>query len=133
MTEIEAKQRIIKGFEEAFRCMDGQRLAWFELPQRDGEIIRGTYVVYAAVGPDLDKLENWFFDVVVNPLLDKAGPGGYLYWRHPERVTAYSAADDQYVIRTRITVFSNSLDEVRIDNAIKPDQLGLPRPDGDIF
>ena len=122
----ETEERIIIAFEKVFRCVDGQRCAWFELPQRDGERIRGTYVVYAAVGRNLEALEAWFIGKVVGALAEQAGNSGYLYWRRPERVEVYEAQDGEYVIRTRIAVFNEGLEEVSIDSAIP--KVGLPAP-----
>ncbi len=128
----EVERRIIDAFESAFYCQPGPSVAYFDIPQRAGDEIlsvRATYVVYAVTGQNLDDTETWFFEHVINPLIKNALAGGYLFWRNPERVSVdvRDVAKPQYVVRTRIAVLNQALEEVRINDAIKP--AGEPTPE----
>lgn len=127
---IDTEERIIEGFESFFDCQPGPPRAFFELPQRVGDSVRVTYVVYAITGQDLSDMEQWFFARVIDPLRYKAGTGSFLYWRNSERVSvsvrSVDGAKTQYVIRTRLAVFDRDLHEIRIHDAIKPEGVTTP-------
>ena len=119
--------RIIQAFEDDFRCELGPAKAFFELPQRGypGNPVRVIYVTYAIQGTDLQKVEGWFFEYVIDVLREKTGGDGYLYWRNPERVLVYPIKTKTltsgaqvvrdpiiYKIRTRFAVLDKELNAV---------------------
>ena len=116
---------IIQALEDDFRCEFGPAMAFFELPQRSGEPVRVIYVTYAIQGEDLQDVENWFFEHVIDPLREKTGGDGFLYWRNPERVLVYPITSKTlssgaqvtrnpplYKIRTRFAVLDKDLNPV---------------------
>ena len=116
---------IIQAFEDDFRCEFGPATAFFELPQRSGEPVRVIYVTYAIQGEDLQDVENWFFEYVIDVLREKTQGDGFLYWRNPERVLVYpirtktlsSGAEVPrdpilYKVRTRFAVLDKELNPI---------------------
>lgn len=116
---------IIQAFEDDFTTEMGPAKAFFELPQRDGDPVRVIYVTYAVQGTDLQKVENWFFEYVIDVLREKTGGDGYLFWRNPERVLVYPITTKVlssgakvtrdpviYKIRTRFAVLDKKLNPV---------------------
>lgn len=112
-------QRLRDVAEHYFDCTWGQPRAFFELPQRRGEDIRVTYVVYAVAGNDLAELEQWMIDEVLRPLDQKAGDGSRLYWRNDQCFNLTLIEGDRYYLRTRLAVLDKDLNEVRLDDLIK--------------
>lgn len=122
-----AANELIDRFYGRFTCIQGEPKAFFELPQKDGSVVRGIYVTYAIRGRILEDAKQYFIDKVITPLAEKAtdvdelqaeAAGPFLYWRLPKRVDV-EFMDNYYVIRTRIAVFDNELNPVEIDDMIK--------------
>lgn len=120
-----AEQRIIGALETDFTAELGPAKAFFELPQREGDPVRVIYVTYAIQGEDLQDVENWFFEHVIDVLREKTGGDGYLYWRNPERVLVYPVTTKTltsgaqvtrdpviYKIRTRFAVLDKFLNPI---------------------
>jgi len=138
-TPQKVEARIIDAFERAFITEYGPARAFFQIPQRNADPVRVVYVVYAAMGPDLDKVHDWFFEHVVDPLISKAA-GGWLYWRNPERVLAYGSnvvriGEDKghtplYKIRTRLAVLDMALNPVTLGDPTKHEGVNMVQVDG---
>lgn len=130
---------IIQAFEDDFTAELGPAKAFFELPQRSGDPVRVTYVTYAIQGEDLQKVENWFFEYIIDVLREKTGGDGYLFWRLPERVLVYSLTTKTlssgaevtrtptlYKIRTRFAVLDKELNPVVLPDYSKPEGALTP-------
>ena len=129
---------IIQAFEDDFTAELGPAKAFFELPQRDGKPVRVIYVTYAIQGEDLQAVENWFFENVIDVLREKTGGDGFLYWRNPERVLVYpittkilssgtkvTRSPVLYKIRTRFAVLDKDLNPVVVPD-YKPEGALTP-------
>lgn len=136
MTTRTSEDRIIETLENNFRTERGPAKAFFELPQRDADPVRVIYVTYAVQGEDLQLVENYFFEYVIDPLIELTGGEGYLFWRNCERVLVYAISTKTlssgaqvtrkpplYKIRTRFAVLDKSLNAV-----VAP----LYKPEGDL-
>ncbi len=103
-----------------FNCMPGPLCAYFEIPQRESEDIRVTYVVYAAQGSGRDKLEQWFLENVLLPLRGAAGSGARLYWRlSGSCIELTEIAPSKWRVYTRLAVLDKDLEPVVIDDMVK--------------
>ena len=112
-------QRLREVAEQYFDCQHGVPMAFFEIPQRDGEDIRVIYVTYAVRGPDVFDLEQWMIDNVILPLMEKTDGQGKLYWRLAECFDMSLDTDGLYSLRTRIGVLDKDLNVVRLDEVMK--------------
>ena len=108
--------KAIEYAEENFRCLMGEQKAFFEIPQRNGEPIRGIYVVYALRGRDEEALER---AMVASFRKLKEMGGEYLYWRNEEKVSLGQDGDGLHRIRARIVVFDRDLRPIVWDDAVK--------------
>ena len=121
---------LIEMFEDQFVCMAGERKAWFEIPQKGGESVRGIYVVYSVRGTVLDDVRRYFIDRVIGPLVVAASNTDkpntrYLYWRMEERL---QVREDHgwFTIYTRICVIDNDLNSIVLPDIVKTE--GGPTP-----
>ena len=112
--------KVIAYAESNFRCLLGEPKAFFEIPQRDGDIVRVIYVVYA-----LACLEEGVLEPAMIRTLSKLKEmgGEFLYWRNPEKVDIRQDDDGthKYRIYTRIAVLNKDLEPVVLDDEIKPE------------
>ena len=114
----ETRTALIGLFEDRFACIQGEPKAWFQIPQRDGDSVRGIYVVYAVKGKVLVEVRDYFIKQVIIPLAEKAQNEPFLYWRMASQVDV-SKDRDFFKIYTRICVLDNNLNPVIIDDMIK--------------
>jgi len=113
-------------FEERFVCIQGEPTAWFDIPQRGGDPVRGVYVVYAVRGKVLVEARDYFIKRVIVALAEKAATdndtddigGPFLYWRIADKVQV-TFEDGWFKIYTRICVLDDNLDSITIDDMIK--------------
>lgn len=104
-------RRLIRYAEENFDCEFGPQKAFFELPQRGGDVVRGIYRSYVIRGPDYYRLQDWMIDNVLQPLMWDTDGEGLLYWRLPDRFEV-QLDGETYTLRTRICVLRRgALDE----------------------
>ncbi len=102
-----------------FNCMPGPSCAYFEIPQRESEDVRVTYVAYAALGSGRNKVEAWLLENVLVPLKKRAGSGARLYWRQSIELTEVSPS--RWRVYTRLAVLDKDLEPVVIDDMVKPE------------
>lgn len=127
----ETATALIGLFEERFVCTQGEPKAFFEIPQRGGDPVRGVYVVYAVRGKILVEARDYFIKQVIVALAEKAVSyrddpdsvlddigGPFLYWRIADKVQV-TFEDGWFKIYTRICVLDDNLDSITIDDMIK--------------
>lgn len=112
-------QVLIDYLEACFRCEQGERAAYFEMPALGGKVTRVTYVTYAVTGPDLAAVESWMMDKVLRPLVAKAGENAWLYWRL-EECFEIGNEDDRVQLYMRIAVLDKELNAVDLTGDIEP-------------
>lgn len=116
------QEKLIDAFEDRFVCMQGEAKAWFEIPQREGDPVRGVYVVYVVKGRDLEDVKTYFVNTVIIPLASKAlrpdKDGPFLYWRKTNRVEV-TREGEEFKIYTRICVLDDNLESIVIDKMVK--------------
>jgi hypothetical protein len=113
---VERLEQLIKAVESKITCAPGKRAAFFIL--QNG--IRGTYVVYAVSGPTPEGCLDWLWDNVFEPLIEKAGVGGNLWWRLEEKITCdFDNENNRYYARTRIVVMDNKSNPIVLDDKVK--------------
>jgi len=134
MTTIaETQDELIEMFEDRFDCKPGERKAWFEIPQKGGETIRGIYVVYSVRGQVLADVRQYFIKEVIVPLAvkaqlnvqveDPAKP--FLYWRLAERLEVRQDGV-WFTVYTRICVLDGNLESIVLPDIVKTE--GGPTP-----
>lgn len=123
----ETATALIGLFEERFVCTQGEPKAFFQIPQRGGDPVRGVYVVYAVRGKVLVEARDYFIKEVIVALAEKAQAvdeltdqlgGPFLYWRIADKVQV-AFEDGWFKIYTRICVLDDNLDSVTIDDMVK--------------
>ncbi len=97
-----------------FRAHDGEKRAFFEIPQVGALPVRSTYVAYICTGEDKAQLIDWMLDIFIE--LKRLG-GVDWYWRLEEMITMQeNKYRGGWVIRTRIAVLDKDLIEIRLPN-----------------
>ncbi len=122
-------QRLTTVAEDLFDCSWGPSMAFFEIPQRDADIVRVIYRTYGVRGNDIDALEQWMLNKVLFPLSEKAGACSdprllrvsRLYWRLTTCFDVSVLDDELYYLRTRLAVLDAGLNEVMLESVIKPE------------
>lgn len=112
-------QVLIDYLEACFRCEQGLRQAFFEMPAVGGKVTRVTYVSYAVSGLDWSSVESWMMDNVLRPLVAKAGENAWLYWRNEECFRVENE-DGRVQLRTRFAVLDKDLNAVDLTGDIEP-------------
>jgi len=127
------RNELIDRFEGRFVCTQGEPKAFFEIPQRGGDSVRGVYVVYSVRGKVLDEVRDYFIKEVIEPLHEKADTdndtddigGPFLYWRLASRLEVRQDGN-WFTIYTRICVLDDNLNSIVLPDVAKTE--GGPTP-----
>ncbi len=116
------RNELIELFEGRFACTQGEPKAFFEIPQRGADPIRGVYVVYSVRGLVLEEVKAYFLNEVIVPLEERAQSdsdnigGPFLYWRLAEKLEVRQDGK-WFTIYTRVCVLDDNLDSIVLDIA----------------
>ncbi len=118
------RNELIDRFENRFACTQGEPKAFFEIPQRGADPVRGVYVVYSVRGLVLDEVRAYFIKEVIEPLAMSAASdndtdvigGPFLYWRLAEKLEVRQDGK-WFTIYTRVCVLDDNLDSIVLDIA----------------